>query len=54
MKILCERQKLEINKEIDKVCKNLKLNIKKREIEANLKNRTLLKLFEDAKTKKKS
>ena len=44
---------MEIFKEIDKICKNLKLNIKKREIETNLINGTLLNIFGKAKEKKK-
>ena len=54
MKMLFENQKLLIFKEIDKLCKNLKLNIKGREIEMNLQNGTLLKIFEEAKNKKKT
>ena len=53
MKMLFENQKLLIFKETDKICKNLKLNIKGREIEKNLLNGTLIKIFEEAKSKKK-
>ena len=54
MKMLFENQKLLIFKETDKICKNLKLNIKGREIEKNLLNGTLIKIFEEAKNKKKA